>query len=65
MCHVFGHTHWQVDTTIKGVRYLQHPLANPRERKEQTWRNLKIAGSGGTIDWYENPQLALVSQQFS
>ena len=31
--HVFGHTHFSIDQTIGGVRYLQHPLGNPQERE--------------------------------
>ena len=61
--HVFGHTHWQVETTIRGTRYVEHPLANPKERKEQPWRSLKISDAGRMmVDWHENPQLALVWQ---
>ncbi|XP_060670552.1 uncharacterized protein LOC107419593 isoform X2 [Ziziphus jujuba] len=32
-CHVFGHTHFCWDAVIDGVRYVQAPLAYPRERK--------------------------------
>ena len=42
--HVFGHTHWQVDTTVRGTRYIQHPLANPRERKEEP-QDFRLRGS--------------------
>ena len=31
---VFGHSHIRVDETIEGVRYVQHSLAYPRERRE-------------------------------
>jgi hypothetical protein len=41
LAHVYGHTHFAWDTTIKGVRYLQWPLAYPRERKYVTSLNLK------------------------
>ena len=30
--HVFGHTHFSMDKTIRGVRYVQQPLGNPQER---------------------------------
>lgn len=32
-CHVFGHTHFAWDTTIRNTRYLQVPLAKPTERR--------------------------------
>eukprot|EP00884_Botryococcus_braunii_P009223 jgi/Botrbrau1/18301/Bobra.0179s0030.1 len=35
LAHVFGHTHFAWDTNIQGVRYLQWPLAYPRERRRQ------------------------------
>ena len=57
--HVFGHTHWHVDTTIKGVRYVQCPLGNPRER-DQTVRGLKINPKTVAVDWFESPPLALI-----
>uniref|UniRef100_A0A1D1YJW5 Uncharacterized protein L509 n=2 Tax=Anthurium amnicola TaxID=1678845 RepID=A0A1D1YJW5_9ARAE len=31
-CHVFGHTHFCWDAVLDGVRYVQAPLAYPRER---------------------------------
>ena len=31
--HCFGHTHFSIDRRIDGVRYVQHPLGNPHERR--------------------------------
>ena len=33
VAHVFGHTHFNWDSTIDGVRYVQRPLAYPKERR--------------------------------
>jgi len=41
-CHVFGHTHFCWDATLDGVRYIQSPLAYPKERERRI--------NGGT-DW--------------
>ncbi|XP_011086924.1 uncharacterized protein LOC105168516 isoform X2 [Sesamum indicum] len=34
-CHVFGHTHFCWDAILNGIRYVQAPLAYPRERKRR------------------------------
>ncbi|KAJ7299645.1 hypothetical protein O6H91_Y187300 [Diphasiastrum complanatum] len=34
-CHVFGHTHFSWDATLNGVRYIQAPLAYPKERQRR------------------------------
>ena len=54
-----GSKHWQVDTMIRGVRYMQGPLGNPRERL-QPMRGLKIHPTATSVDWFESPPLALV-----
>ncbi|CAN4085364.1 unnamed protein product [Withania somnifera] len=34
-CHIFGHTHFCWDVVLDGIRYVQAPLAYPRERKRR------------------------------
>uniref|UniRef100_A0ACD5TP12 Uncharacterized protein n=1 Tax=Avena sativa TaxID=4498 RepID=A0ACD5TP12_AVESA len=34
-CHVFGHTHFCWDSVVDDIRYVQAPLAYPRERKRR------------------------------
>nr|CAD1836245.1 unnamed protein product [Ananas comosus var. bracteatus] len=34
-CHLFGHTHFCWDSVVDGIRYVQAPLAYPRERKRR------------------------------
>lgn len=34
VAHIFGHTHFNWDCTIDGTRYIQRPLAYPRERRK-------------------------------
>jgi pimeloyl-ACP methyl ester carboxylesterase len=36
--HVFGHTHWAIDETINGVRYVQYPLGYAHERVKERYR---------------------------
>lgn len=31
--HVFGHTHFSYDVSLRGTRYVQWPLAYPAEQK--------------------------------
>ncbi|KAL0385234.1 UNVERIFIED_CONTAM: hypothetical protein Sradi_2917700 [Sesamum radiatum] len=50
-CHVFGHTHFCWDAILNGIRYVQAPLAYPRERKRrmnggEDWLPFCIYSSG-------------------
>lgn len=50
-CHVFGHTHFCWDAVLEGIRYVQAPLAYPRERKRrmnggEDWLPFCIYSSG-------------------
>jgi hypothetical protein len=62
--HVFGHTHWQIDTSIGGVRYVQCPLGYPKERatdqKQSFGQSFKINTATRYHDWAESPPLSLV-----
>lgn len=58
--HVFGHTHWDISTTIKGVRYVQKPLGYPKERAlDGAAKRISIADSA-TADWAESPPLEMI-----
>ena len=58
--HVFGHTHYDIDTRIGGIRYVQRPLGYPKERRIRHEELRRIRISTGTTDWYENPPLTLL-----
>ncbi|XP_021750264.1 uncharacterized protein LOC110715956 isoform X3 [Chenopodium quinoa] len=50
-CHVFGHTHFGWDATLDGIRYVQAPLAYPREQKRNMngglgWLPLNLYSDG-------------------
>ncbi|CAI0540748.1 unnamed protein product [Linum tenue] len=54
-CHVFGHTHFVWDATLDGIRYVQSPLAYPRERKRrmnggESWLPFCIYADGEFTD---------------
>ncbi|PKI75537.1 hypothetical protein CRG98_004073 [Punica granatum] len=51
-CHVFGHTHFCWDAILDGIRYVQAPLAYPRERKRrmnggENWLPFCVYSNGG------------------
>ena len=57
--HVFGHTHWDIDSRIGGVHYVQKPLGYPKERAHREDRRIKISTDCYT-NWAESPPLAMV-----
>ncbi|PIA35335.1 hypothetical protein AQUCO_03500019v1 [Aquilegia coerulea] len=51
-CHLFGHTHFCWDAVLDGIRYVQAPLAYPKERKRrmnggENWLPFCIYANGG------------------
>ena len=67
--HIFGHTHWDISTTVGGVRYVQKPLGYPKERADPgntgELKRLYISthknGEGADLtQWAESPPLALI-----
>ncbi|XP_031252600.1 uncharacterized protein LOC116110535 isoform X1 [Pistacia vera] len=54
-CHVFGHTHFCWDAVLDGIRYVQAPLAYPRERNRrmnggENWLPFRIYSDGKYAD---------------
>lgn len=48
-CHIFGHTHYGWDAKVGDVRYLQAPVAYPRERDTRGFALRLCEGAGGFV----------------
>jgi hypothetical protein len=54
--HVFGHTHFGWDATLRGVRYIQAPLSYPKERSGR----LGTVATGETFPHGDPPTPVLI-----